>query len=1056
MSPVPQWFVGPPTRAAGTPLLLCLPPAGSGPSCFHGWYDHLPPELAVRVLALPGRESRITEPPEFVLEELVDAVLRQVDGRPYAMYGHSLGGLLAFELTRELRRRGGPLPVRLYLGASRPAHLPGTMDHLADAPDDEVLAKIAGLGGLPAQLHAVPELRDLFLLALRADLRWLGHYTHRAEEPLPVPLVGLAGNADHESGPTTMAGWDQHTTAGFVLHTLPGGHMFMQDLAAEAAALVGGDLGAATRSRSALVGTNQPDQGRMPMSSQNDAERLLPLGRGGWRLWRQGALRAAGFPADELLRLAAPELAVVADNYLAGTATDADLRAALTTAVARSSKVIYDQAGDPLFREAVTWQNLNALIALDGVRRGGPDEPSREKRRYREQAIARYWQRYCAKNDTIGFFGPICWVDLSDGTPNATVRPGPALTRRRWVSFEWRALAAFGERLATDPEVRRWLPAGLQPQLCRSGDRQVLVPATAPVTLTRAEAAVVDRLDGRRPVVEVAAELVAEEPGQARGLRKDEDVYLLLDQLVGRGLLWWGTDLPMTAQAEQRLRELIDGFGDPVIRRSVAAEFGRLCRARDEVAAAAGDPDRLGAAIATLHTEFAAVTGAAAVHRTGETYAGRAVCFEDTVRDLDVLLGSAVLDSFAEPLTVLLTAARWLTAAIADAYGAAFAALYTELATELGTSEVPFAELWFLAQGLLFGEDAGDGAMERPVDQVSAELAERFARLVGLDNAPPDTRVLQLRAADLAPLVAELFPATGPGWSTGRIHSPDLQFCADSVAALDRGDVIAVLGELHAAWSTLDSAVLVSGHEQPERLREWLAADLGTDRVRLLFPPSSPRHTARVGFALHHRSDAQLSFLPAPGADVRLVPITALHVRQVGGELLVDGAGRGPWPLLEAFAELLSMHAADAFKLVVTRPHTPRIMIDRLVAVRETWRTTVAESGLAGATGSHDRYLAVRRWRRDLGLPEQVYVKLASETKPCYVDLTSPVLASSLCAMVRVAQQEGGGQVSIVVTEALPGPEQAWVPDRHGRRYQSELRLQVIDPAPARTAPVIA
>jgi surfactin synthase thioesterase subunit len=1071
MAEAGQWFVGSRGREDGSPLLLCLPPAGAGASSFRRWSAALPAGLGVRLLALPGRETRIMEPPAFDLDEVVDAVLRQVD-RPYAMYGHSMGGLLAFEVIRVLRRRGGPLPLRLYLGASRPPHLPKTLAHLAGLPDEEFLAGIAALGGLPDAVRDHPELRELFLPALRADFHWLNRYVYRVEKPLPVPVVCLVGSDDPDAGPTTMREWARHTSAEFVLHTIHGGHWFFQDRADEVASLVGADLLAATgatrrfgagaippgsaadevrphdvprtggRSRSAGKGD--------PVPPDDAVDHLMPFGNGGWRLWREAVLRAAGFPAGEVLRLTAPELAAVADAHLAGDATEAELRPVLAAAVAEMSKVTYDLAGEPLFREAVTWQNLNALTALDSVRRGGPDERSHDKRRAREQTISRYWQRYTAKNDTIGFFGPICWATLTDETPTTSVVPGPALTRRRMVSFEWRALAAFGERVAADPAARRWLPAGLHPHLSLSDDRRVLRPAAAPVPLSPAEAAVVARIDGRRPAIEIARELVAEEPLRQWGLRKDDNVYLVLERLTARGLVWWGVDLPMSAEAERRLRELIDGLGDPDLQRAVGADFARLCAARDDVAQAAGDPDRLRAALGTLHAEFTALTGAPALHRQGETYAGRAVCFEDTVRDLDVVLGSAVLDSIAAPLGVFLQAARWLTAAIADAYGVAFRSLYDELAAELGTAEVPFAELWYLAQGLLFG----DG--ERPIDAVSAELAGRFARLVGLDDVAGDTRVLELRAADLAVRVGEIFPADRPGWSAGRIHSPDLQICAGSVEEIDRGTAMVVLGELHAAWSTLDSAVFVSGHPAPDRLREWLAADLGTGRVRLLFPPSMPRHTARVGFALQHDTDVQLGFLPAPGADHRVVPITALRVRPVGGELVVDGAGHGSWPLLEVFSELLSMHAADGFKLVTNRPHTPRIVIDRLVAVRETWRTTADESGLADATGNLGRYLAVRRWRRTLGLPEQVYVKLSTETKPCYVDLSSPLFASSLCAMVRAARQRAGGEVSIVVSEALPSPDQAWVPDRQGRRYQSELRIQVVDPARPRTTEVTA
>ncbi|GAB3938195.1 hypothetical protein GCM10027614_17790 [Micromonospora vulcania] len=136
----------------------------------------------------------------------------------------------------------------------------------------------------------------------------------------------------------------------------------------------------------------------------------------------------------------------------------------------------------------------------------------------------------------------------------------------------------------------------------------------------------------------------------------------------------------------------------------------------------------------------------------------------------------------------------------------------------------------------------------------------------------------------------------------------------------------------------------------------------------------------------------------------------------------------------------------DSFKLLDPAPHTPRITIDRLVVARETWRMTVGDSGLAGLKKEADRFLAVRRWRARLGLPERVFVKLGTEVKPCYVDLTGPLYAQSLCAMVDAAARTGP-DVPIVVSELLPTPSDSWVTDASGRGYVSELRLQVTDPS---------
>ena len=143
----------------------------------------------------------------------------------------------------------------------------------------------------------------------------------------------------------------------------------------------------------------------------------------------------------------------------------------------------------------------------------------------------------------------------------------------------------------------------------------------------------------------------------------------------------------------------------------------------------------------------------------------------------------------------------------------------------------------------------------------------------------------------------------------------------------------------------------------------------------------------------------------------------------------------------------VSAHAVDGFKLVAAAPHTPRVALDNWwwPGRRGNHRRWVRVGRRARGRG---RYLAVRAWRRQLGLPEQVYVKLGTETKPCFVDLSSPAFADMLCAMVRAARVDGGDAVSLVVSEMLPTPDQAWVPDAAGHRYFSELRLQIVD-APA-------
>ncbi|WP_435817855.1 thioesterase domain-containing protein [Micromonospora chersina] len=1014
--------------------LFCLPYAGAGASAFRRWQEAIGPDVEVLPVQLPGRENRINEDPRFDVAEVAEAIAARAD-RPYVLYGHSMGGRLGFEVVRELRRTGGPLPLRLYVGGARAPHVtaPGLFDGLSRADDEELLRRLADGGGLPAELFAHPELVELLLPLLRADFGRVDGYRYVPGEPLPVPIVAFSGRDDRAVTREQNAAWAEHTAAGFTLHELAGGHFFLHDQLPELLALIRADLTGAAQTTRTGVPAAGTDPVRAAGRGTTGGAHRVPLGDTAWSVWRDAILRTTGFPADGLDLFTAPRAAAAADELLTTGAGEDRFDKEFDEAVRGAAERISDLAADPLLREAVTWQNRGALVALDGLARGGADATRNVRRRDRERALLKYWQRYCGKNETVGFFGPSCWVTVDPDQPETVrIRPGERLTRRRWVWFESWALSAYAERVGADLAVRRWWPPVLRPHLAVR-DRTVLRPGRPPLTLNPVEAALLAAADGRR----CAADLVAD---PAIGLRRPEDGYALLDRLVERELISWNAALPVSPDAEAVLADRIEAIGDEAARSAARAGFDRLRAARDAVAEAAGDPVRLRAALDALDATFTELTGVPAVRRAGQMYAGRTICYEDSARDLDVVFGAPLLAELAAPLDVLLRAARWMGNALAEAYDEVFRGLYEELRAEAGAGPVALADLWFLAQGLFWGGG------ERPVDAVAADFAARWAGLFELDALPPGTTDVRLQAADLADRVDAAFPGARPTWSNSVMHSPDLQICATDAAALARGEYTVVLGELHAAWSSFDCAVFTPSHPDVERLRAALAEDMGERRVRLLFPAEWPRRTSRTAESLTGPTDRHLAFQDAPGAEpARVLPTVDLTVTEVDGRLVATASDGQRWPLTEVFAELLSAHAVDGFKLVAAAPYTPRITLDRLVVARQTWRTTVGESGLATATGERQRFLAVRAWRRRLSLPEQVYVKLGTETKPCFVDLASPAFANMFCAMVRAARVDGGDGVSLTVSEMLPTTDQAWVPDGAGRRYFSELRLHLVD-----------
>jgi surfactin synthase thioesterase subunit len=236
-----RWFGRARRRPESACTLFCLPYSGGGASMYHRWQALLGPRVELAPIHLPGREERDGEPLSHSAETIAAAVAGRAD-RPYALYGHSMGARLGFDVIRALRRQGARLPFRFYPAACVPPDVAWPFARVADLSDDDFLSVLAERLNAPAEAWSIPELRELILPVLRADFAWTAGYQYRAEPPLAVPLVGLAGADDPEAGPASMLGWSRQTSASFRLHTLPGDHFFLRSAAADVTSLLRADM----------------------------------------------------------------------------------------------------------------------------------------------------------------------------------------------------------------------------------------------------------------------------------------------------------------------------------------------------------------------------------------------------------------------------------------------------------------------------------------------------------------------------------------------------------------------------------------------------------------------------------------------------------------------------------------------------------------------------------------------------------------------------------------------------------------------------------------------
>jgi surfactin synthase thioesterase subunit len=207
--------------------LFCFPHAGAGASAYREFGARLGPDIECIAVQLPGRETRIAERPivdvDALAAELAPLVAARGE-RAFALFGHSMGALVAFAVAHALRERGVH-PVHLFVsGRSAPEHTSDDQWH--GLPDEELLDRVAELGAMPDFVLRDPEMVALVLPTLRADLTLCESYRHRAQPPLTVPITALAGAEDPmlEDGP--LSEWAAHTSGPFAERILPGDHFY--------------------------------------------------------------------------------------------------------------------------------------------------------------------------------------------------------------------------------------------------------------------------------------------------------------------------------------------------------------------------------------------------------------------------------------------------------------------------------------------------------------------------------------------------------------------------------------------------------------------------------------------------------------------------------------------------------------------------------------------------------------------------------------------------------------------------------------------------------------
>lgn len=251
-----HWLWRPLPRPGARLLLLCFPYAGGSPSAFHRWAEVLPAEVELLAVRLPGRHTRIGEQPYDDWDELLlrlDRIVSAAVDRPLVLFGHSLGAMMAYELTRRLvagaengvRDRAKVVPHRLLLAGCRAPDVPLLLPAIHRLPDEEFARNLPLVADTPPEVLADHRMMQLVRPLLRADLTLAETWPPVAPTPVPVPATVFVGRDDPVAPPWSTRRWCRFVGP-LTIQVLDGDHFFFRSsdgaflelLAAELAAIL--------------------------------------------------------------------------------------------------------------------------------------------------------------------------------------------------------------------------------------------------------------------------------------------------------------------------------------------------------------------------------------------------------------------------------------------------------------------------------------------------------------------------------------------------------------------------------------------------------------------------------------------------------------------------------------------------------------------------------------------------------------------------------------------------------------------------------------------------
>ncbi|SHI99219.1 Surfactin synthase thioesterase subunit [Clostridium cavendishii DSM 21758] len=214
-------------------LLFCLPYAGGSESIYFKWSDYLDPSIKLYPISLKGRGKRFYEDFYRNINEAIDDIFNNIkntlDKDDYAIYGHSMGSILAYELYYKIKEAGLREPTHIFFSGHAAPNIISKKENIHLLPDKEFIAEVLELGGTPEEVAENSELLEIFIPILRSDFKLLNDYIYNDRNDKIKCNISVLNGKEDDINMNELLGWKTLTSGHFNIYNLDGDHFFIND-----------------------------------------------------------------------------------------------------------------------------------------------------------------------------------------------------------------------------------------------------------------------------------------------------------------------------------------------------------------------------------------------------------------------------------------------------------------------------------------------------------------------------------------------------------------------------------------------------------------------------------------------------------------------------------------------------------------------------------------------------------------------------------------------------------------------------------------------------------